>query len=472
MGDIGVTFCPGKKDRAAMTGAWDRDLDADLDAIAQWGASAVVTLLEPAEFALLSVPRLGCEVRRRHMSWLHLPIPDAQPPDDAFEAGWERSGEAIRTLLQSGFSAVFHCRGGLGRAGTVASRALVELGWDPKRAIDAVRAVRPGAIETPAQEAHVLGQRALLQATPDTSLSAVRDRARGALLGLACGDAVGTTVEFRERDTFEPVTDMVGAGPFNLPAGAFTDDMSMAWALADSLALTGGLLDPDDLMDRFVAWYREGRYSSIGTCFDIGITTMGALEQFMRTGDPLAGPTSERSAGNGSLMRLAPAAIAHWRDPAAARSTAVLQSRTTHGAPQAVDACAQMAELLTRLIAGAPPSEVLSPAPGLALHPEIAAIFAGSWRGRPRHTISSSGYVVHTLEAALWCTASSTSFEDAVLKAANLGNDADTVGAVTGQIAGAIYGESGIPERWLARLYEADTFRRLTDELGGFGAHA
>ncbi len=133
----------------------------------------------------------------------------------------------------------------------------------------------------------------------------MRDRMRGALIGLAVGDAVGTTVEFRSRGSFPFVTDMADGGPFHLAAGEWTDDTSMALCLADSLISTRDF-DARDQMERYVRWYREGYLSSTGTLFDIGNTVRGALGRFESTGEPYAGPTGEMTAGNGSLMRLAP----------------------------------------------------------------------------------------------------------------------------------------------------------------------
>ena len=156
-GQVGITFCPGKYDQHAMSGYWDRDLSLDLDAIRDWGAAAVVTLVEPKEFVLLRVERLGEEVHRRRMLWFHLPIVDVSTPDEGFERHWEVAGDELRTLLRSGRDVLVHCRGGLGRAGTIGARLLIELGMDPATAIRRVRAVRPGAIETPEQEKYVQG---------------------------------------------------------------------------------------------------------------------------------------------------------------------------------------------------------------------------------------------------------------------------------------------------------------------------
>ena len=291
----------------------------------------------------------------------------------------------------------------------------------------------------------------------------VLDRAKGALIGLALGDAVGTTLEFERRDTQPPVTDLVGGGPFGLAAGEWTDDTSMALCLADSLLAAGGL-DVRDLTERFCRWREHGYNSATGECFDIGITTAGALDSFRATGEPLSGSTDPHSAGNGSLMRLSPVAIRWWRDPARAVEAARLQSRTTHGAPQAVEACALFAELLVEAIGGAPKETVLRTRDWRG-DAAIAEVAAGSWRAKERGAISSSGYVLHTLEAALWCVGRSGSIEEALILAANLAGDADTVAAVTGQLAGALWGMSGAPAAWLGKLAWRDRIESLAVRL-------
>lgn len=302
-----------------------------------------------------------------------------------------------------------------------------------------------------------------------THAADVIDRARGVLLGLAVGDALGTTLEFTPRDRRPHHTEMLGGGPFALAPGDWTDDTAMALALADSLltarqhAGPGGF-DPDDLAQRFVAWWRRGAYSCTGACFDIGITTATALRRYERTGRSYAGSTDTREAGNGSLMRVGPAALVTLTDAAAADRLARDQSRVTHAAPQAIEACAFFVQLLREAIQGE--AEVLRPRPW-ARDAGIRTIAAGSWRGLPRHAIRSSGYVLHTLEAALWAVGTTASFEEALIRAVNLGEDADTVGAVTGQLAGAIYGASAIPERWLDALAWRERITRVADDLMG-----
>ena len=458
LGRIGLTLCPGKSDPHGLFGAWERDLDLDLDAVQRWGATAVVSLITDQEMDRLAVRDLAGAVRDRHMEWWHVPIPDGQPPGPDFEDAWRVADEAIRDRLRLGFDILVHCKGGLGRAGTVAARLLVELGAGPDDAMRRVRKARRGAIENSSQEAHVARCAPPAPAVPSRTAESIRDRALGAFLGLAVGDAVGTTLEFRPRDAQDRLEDMAGGGPFDLPPGAWTDDTAMALALADSLAATG-TLDCRDLMDRFVRWWRDGDYSCTGDCFDIGITTRAALSRYRQAGDPLAGSTDPRSAGNGSLMRLAPVALRFWDDRPQLVSSAAEQSRTTHAAEEAVDACRVFAELLADAIAGAARANLLAPR-RFDGAPAIGRVLAGSWRGRARDTIRSSGYVVHTLEAALWSVARTADFRNAVLLAANLADDADTVAAVTGQLAGALYGLTGIPQPWLDRLAWKD---RLLD---------
>lgn len=279
---------------------------------------------------------------------------------------------------------------------------------------------------------------------------AVRDRALGAFIGLAVGDALGTTLEFETRDAKPPVNDMVGGGPFSLKAGEWTDDTAMALCLADSLVACDGL-DERDLMERFCRWYELGENSCTGSCFDIGITTRKALESFRRTDNPVAGPVDPRTAGNGSIMRLAPVALRFWNNNDRLKDAARRQSYTTHGAEESVDGCDALAMVLASFIGGKPVSDVLSASYG-PFCPRVQAIMDGSWRGKERGDIRSSGYVIDSLESAFWCLSETTTFRDAVLLAVNLGDDADTVGAITGQLAGAAYGVSSVPEEWFARL--------------------
>lgn len=299
-----------------------------------------------------------------------------------------------------------------------------------------------------------------------------RQRCRGALMGLAVGDALGTTVEFSPRGTFPPVLEIVGGGPFNLEAGRWTDDTSMALCLAESLIEMRGF-DPVDQLERYRRWYREGHLSSTNTCFDVGITVRTALARFERTREPFCGSTDPNTAGNGSLMRLAPMALRWLGDPESAMEKAGESSRTTHGAMTAVDGCRYFAGLILGALGGVRKETLLSsrfsPVPDywkrVPLAPEIDEIASGSFKTKEAPQIESTGYVVHTLEAALWAFHSSSSFEEGCRLAVNLGGDADTTGAVYGQIAGAFYGEQGIPRRWREIVARRELIESMADEL-------
>ena len=299
-----------------------------------------------------------------------------------------------------------------------------------------------------------------------------RDRFRGCLLGLAVGDALGTALEFRSPGSFEPIDDMLGGGPFGLRPGQWTDDTSMALCLAASLVECDGF-DAADQMRRYVRWWREGYMSSTGSCFSIGNTVRAALSRFEQHGDPYAGSTDPRSAGNGSLMRLAPVPMFFAADAGEAVAMAADSSRTTHGAREAVDACRYFAGLLVGALRGVDKETLLSaaycPAERLwerdPLAHRIAAIADGSFKYRDPPDIRGTGYVVESLEAALWTFHRSASFREGALLAVNLGDDADTTGAIYGQLAGAHYGTQAIPTSWRNHLEMSSEITSLADHL-------
>jgi ADP-ribosyl-[dinitrogen reductase] hydrolase len=292
------------------------------------------------------------------------------------------------------------------------------------------------------------------------------ERFRGCLLGLAAGDAVGTTVEFCHRGTFEPLIDMVGGGPFRLAPGQWTDDTSMALCLATSL-VERGEFDARDQMDRYCRWADEGYLSSTGRCFDIGTTVASALRKYKREGNPYAGSTDPNTVGNGCIMRLAPIAMRFFPDLEAVESFAAESSRTTHAAKECIDACRLFAKVICRALLGQTKEDVLlADADSFFTSEGISAIARGCYRTKSEKAIRASGYVVESLEAALWTFARTESFEDAILLAANLGGDADTTAAVCGQLAGAYYGERGIPAHWLDRLTLCSEIAEVADQLG------
>jgi ADP-ribosyl-[dinitrogen reductase] hydrolase len=291
----------------------------------------------------------------------------------------------------------------------------------------------------------------------------VDDRRRGTLLGLAVGDALGAAVEFSLPGMCEPVTGFRAGGPHGLGPGEWTDDTSMALALAASIAEVGW--DLDDQAQRYVRWWRHGHYSVNGRCFDIGLTVRDALSRFEITGDARSSASkSESTSGNGSIMRLAPVPIRFGHlFPDHVSDLAVLAAESslpTHASPQCLSACRYLALVLAALMHGVDREEVLDPdweplqrqQSAQSLHPAIEEVAARSFRHRSPPVIAGSGYVVRSLEAALWAFHNAADFREAVLKAVNLGDDADTTGAVCGQLAGAYWGFEGIPPEWIDGL--------------------
>lgn len=270
------------------------------------------------------------------------------------------------------------------------------------------------------------------------------DRSMGALLGLAVGDALGAPYEGLDRDSYPRVSDYSAGGVHGLGPGGWTDDTAMAICLAESLLARGGV-DERDLLERFLRWYRTGENSCTGVAVGISRKTRANLEAFERSGRTDAAADVE-NAGNGAIMRLAPIAIFFRRSEIEARRAAVRQARVTHTAKAAL-AAESFADLLVAGLRTGDPEAVSRAA---ASHRGLAALC--HHRGKTRDQLSSAPRAVDTLEAALWCVDGAATFEAAVIEAVNLGGDADTLGAVAGQLAGAIFGASAIPPRWLAAL--------------------
>ena len=303
-------------------------------------------------------------------------------------------------------------------------------------------------------------------------MTTVQMRYQGCLMGLAVGDALGTTVEFEAPGTFALLTDIVGGGPFDLDKGQWTDDTSMALCLAESL-VTCGTFNARDQIVRYTRWWKEGYLSSNGECFDIGNTVSQALRRYASTGDPFAGATDSYSAGNGSLMRLAPVPLFYASDPEVAISMSAESSRTTHGAVTCLDACRYFGGLIVGAVQGDSKEKLLAkryaPVDGIwdrvPLCAEIDEIACGSFKRKEPPEIVGSGYVVQSLEAALWAFYKSSTFEEGCLLAVNIGNDADTTGAIYGQLAGAYYGVEGIRSDWRECLAYIDLISRLAESL-------
>lgn len=298
------------------------------------------------------------------------------------------------------------------------------------------------------------------------------------LLGLAIGDALGVPVEFMSRDEVKqnPVTKMLGYGTHHQPPGTWSDDSALAFCLAETIAQGFNL---SDLADRFIKWKNQGYWSAHGTVFDIGIATAKAISRLEQGVNPIeAGGTSERDNGNGSLMRIAPLVFHLQALPLAQRFKTTAQvSALTHAHPRSMAACIIHIEYLLLLLNGKTPHQAYEQLRknlpqqlmDWGLHATELAHFDSLLQADisklHESEIKSTGYVIHTLEASTWCLLTTASYEEAVLKAVNLGDDTDTTAAVTGALAGLTYGTSDIPSQWISQIARAEDIVRLGDDL-------
>lgn len=305
---------------------------------------------------------------------------------------------------------------------------------------------------------------------PSWSEADFLNRARGCLMGLAIGEAMGSAVEYLPRDAFDPVTGLTGGGPLDLAPGEWTDGTAMALCLAQSLLATE-TVEQDDFMTRLAGWLTRGANTPQGRCLAVGTTTRAAIESFIADDEASAGSEDARAAGNGSLIRLAPLAIYAVRQPGVARFLSSKQSRATHATIEVLDACDLLTAMLVDALQGLPRDRVLRPRV-MQLTPNTLAINAGEWREKSRDQLRSSAYVIDTLDAAVWSVGTTDSFADAVLTAANLGGDAAGVAAVAGQLAGAIHGAASIPPEWRAAVAWSDRLEALATDLAIGGASA
>lgn len=294
-------------------------------------------------------------------------------------------------------------------------------------------------------------------------------RARGAMVGLAVGDAVGTTNEFKWAGTFEPITDMVGGGPFLLKPGQWTDDTSMALCIADSL-LAKGRYDSFDVMERYQRWFSKGYRSSTDSCFDIGGQVRAALFDFEH--DPRVPVTAERttSAGNGAIMRLAPVVIAGFRSrsPREVVETARLSARETHYSLEAEAATEVFAALLVGALLGWSPTQLMDvswASTGQPFDEMAARVISPDPQVRASWEAETSGYIVNGIRLAVHGLLDFPSFKDATLAIANMGGDADTNAAIYGQLGGAFYGIEAIPASWRERVYQGEEIDELACAL-------
>jgi ADP-ribosyl-[dinitrogen reductase] hydrolase len=301
---------------------------------------------------------------------------------------------------------------------------------------------------------------------------------KAALIGLAVGDALGVPVEFENREYLRenPMTDMIGYGTYNQPPGTWSDDSSLTFCLAE--ALTEGY-DPENIGRYFVNWLKHAYWTSHGTVFDVGIATRQAIGQ-IAAGTPalLAGCTGEYDNGNGSLMRILPLLFYSHQLPVDQRFQLTREvSSLTHAHIRSVISCFYYLEFARRLlyqedkfaIYHSLQSEVGSYLQTIPVPPHeigtLHRLLQQNIHELPEEEINSSGYVIHTLEASIWCLLTTGTYEEAVLKAVNLGDDTDTTGAVTGGLAGLLYGFEEISERWVESLARREDIVDLAERV-------
>ena len=299
---------------------------------------------------------------------------------------------------------------------------------------------------------------------------------RGAVFGAAIGDAVGVPYEFLSREEMRrrPATDMVGNGTYHQPAGTWSDDTTMILCTLDKLDPS---LDYDAIMKAFLSWVDDGDYTPHGSCFDIGNTTRLALMRYAQGGKPTeSGLDDAYSNGNGSLMRIIPAALyadAHGLSADEAVRLSHRLSSLTHAHMRSQMGCGIFTCIALALIQRADKSSVyegIRTAEKFYSGEEYASeivnysrVLSSGFAALPEKDIKSSGYVVDTLECAVWCLLNTDSYRDCVLRAVNFGKDTDTAACVAGALAGLLYGVEGIPLKWQSMLVKADLIGAIID---------
>lgn len=299
---------------------------------------------------------------------------------------------------------------------------------------------------------------------------------KSVILGHAIADALGVPVEFCDRSEVDetPVTDMMGYGTYDYPEGSWSDDTSMSLCTLDSL--TKGTINYDDIMSNFIKWLNDNEYTPTGEAFDVGRTCLKAIIVYAQTKNiETCGRTVEHSNGNGSLMRIHPMVLyLHTKNELSLHEKIDIIHKTsalTHAHDRSKIGCGIYAFVLWELLNNPVKESILS---GLNKAKEYykayseldkySRIFDKTFILTKRNDISSSGYVVSTLEAALWCLLTTNSYSECVLKAVNLGDDTDTVAAVAGGLAGALYGLDTIPEKWINVLKRKDYIEELCEK--------
>lgn len=415
--------------------------------------------------------------------YLRKPIRDHGLPDAP--AHMAEILDEIDAALDDGRHIYLHCRAGIGRTNTVVGCWLARRTGDGAVALVRLNelwqanprsALWPQVPETSAQSDYVLSWREAGRPVPGPGDSAVaqslKDRYRGLLTGLALGDALGQPAVHRRPGTFTPFGDLIGGGPFELPRGAWSDETAMALCLAESL-IEHGAVDASDQAERYRWWQRDGHLSSTGQCIGISAATARALAHGQWSGNALAGSHDPSRPDKEPLARIGPAVALYLSDPVDAVEAAVTCARVTHQAPVTLDAVRYLAALLVGALQGVAKGDLtrpmFSPVDGLwarfPLKPEIGAVARGGWLEKAPPRIYGGGRAPEALAAVLWAFHRAQTFRDGAIAAVNLGGDADTTGAIYGQLAGAHFGQSGVPGAWRETLARREVIVALADGL-------
>lgn len=415
--------------------------------------------------------------------------------------------DQMEELIDGGECVYVHCRAGIGRTGTVVGCYLARLFGDGELALDHLMALwqasgryrdYPHVPETVPQQRFIgewmahdprgpvpvayrrppaaVGATAPLETATAVMLEQVRDRYRGLFLGLAIGDALGMPVQHRRPGSFTPIGDLLGGGPYDLPRGSWTDDTAVMLCLAESLVEQ---THPDlvDMQTRLASWQREGHLSSTGQCVGISAATARAIAAAQWSGNPLAGSHDPSRLEREPLVRVGAAiAFAHPDLPTGLR-LALDTIRLTHQAPLLLDGARVYAALLSGALRGLSPEELLTPGfvqqslpDWSVLRPELLALLQGGWRDYPPHRLAGAGAgeggVLEGLAVAFSALhRGRQNFRDGVLWAVNLGGEADTNGALAGQLLGAVHGAAALPPNWVAAVARRPLLESLADRL-------
>ncbi len=500
-----MTLCPGKNIKSLISGEWSRNLDLDLRTIKLWGACALVSLIENHEFEQMAVKELPTKAEFSGIKWYHFPIKDVCPPDRRFTIKWKNSGQKLRRILQEGGKILIHCRGGLGRTGTVAAQILVEFGMTPRDAISEVRRARRGTIETPQQEKYVYQCRAIENRADSQHFA-------GCILGGAVGDALGAPVEFLSTQDIRKMYG--GNGIMNFDSafgkiGAITDDTQMTLFTAEGLlrahcrGMRKGIGPAYDSVvhQAYLRWLSTQKEEEVPDEHYGWLLTVQELHSRRAPGNScLSSLKSGRmgtidqpinnSKGCGGIMRAAPiglygsVASKYFRgskeEIVAVFDLGCKIAAITHGHPSGHIPAGFFAAIIFAIISGQTLLEAIKTtipimkkmegheetlkaikqaiamSNKLDIQPGPDAIerIGGGWVGE------------ESLAIALYCALSSNGdFSKGVCLAVNHSGDSDSTGAITGNILGAIHGKQAIPKHWLEQLELLNVIDEIANDL-------